>query len=244
MRTKFLILIVLLPFTAIGQREKLLCKSCIHKEFRWDNGFKCNEEKLRAYFAYQMRNDITNVSLCKKYTDEFRYDNYLCKDLMPLEEFVSGTFAITSITTKEGFYLDENKNFVPHIFFIIDFSCVDDSCLLPYGARLIVCDINKFKESIIDKRIVKDFDRSIDTLKYSGFSTPNFSYMFTMKMQAYFDKDIWTLKSDDGTVKALLGDKPLVDLVYKQYLIPNIYVDRYYFEAGTHIDNTIREGQE
>lgn len=88
MRTKFLILIILLNFTAVGQKEKSLCKSCSHKEFSWHNGYKCDEEKLCAYFAYQMQKNITNVSLCKKYADDFRYDGYLCKDLMPLEEFV------------------------------------------------------------------------------------------------------------------------------------------------------------
>jgi hypothetical protein len=241
MRTKFLILIVLLPFIAVGQQEKALCKSCSHKELHWANGVKCDEEKLRAYFSHQMRNDITNVSLCKEYADEFRNDNYLCKDLMPLEEFVSGTFEIVSITTKDGFYLDENNEFVPHVFYIIGFSCVDDSCSLPYGAGLVVCDINKFKESIIDERSVKEFERSIDALKQPDFPAPNLSYMlFSMNMRAYFDKDIWALKSDDGTVKTLLGDKPLVDLVYKKYLIPNIHIDRYYFETETHIDSTIR----
>lgn len=236
MRTKLLALIVLVPFIAVGQQEKTLCKSCSHKEFHWDNGFKCDEEKLRAYFAYQMRNDITNVILCRKYADKFLYDNYLCKDLMPLEEFVSGTFKISSVTTKDGFYLDENENFLPHVFYIIGFSCVD-SCPLPYGAWLIVCDINKFKENIIDERTVKEFDRNIDALKHSDFSAPDFSHMlFTMNMRAYFDKDIWALQSEDGTVKTLLGDKPLVDLVYRKYLIPNIHVDTYYFEA----DNTIR----
>lgn len=232
MRKTFLILIVLLPFTAIGQKEKSLCKSCSHKEFSWHNGYKCDEEKLRTYFAYQMRKDITNVCLCEKYADEFRYDNYLCKNLMPLEEFVSGTFAIISITAKDGFYLDENKNFVPYVFYIIGFSCVDDSCPLPYGARLIVSDINKFKESIIDEKAIKEFNKSIEGLKYSDFSPcDSFNLLFTMKMQAYFDKDIWALKAADGTVKTLLGDPPLVDIVYKRYLIPNIHVNRYYFEA-------------
>lgn len=235
MRTKLLILILLLSFTAIGQKEKTLCKSCSHKEFSWHNGYKCDEEKLRAYFAYQMRNDITNVSLCKKYADEFRYDSYLCKDLVPLDEFVSGTFEIISITTKDGFYLDENNDFVPHVFYIIGFSCVDNDSTLPYGARLIVCDINNFKESIIDEKSVKDLDRSIDAVKQSDFSAPNLSYiLFTMNMRAYFDKDIWALKSDDGTVKTLLGDPPLVDIVYKRYLIPKIHVDRYYFETEEH----------
>lgn len=233
MRTEFLILlIVLLPFTAIGQKEKTLCESCKHKEFTWHNGFKCDEEKLRAYFAYQIKNDITNVNLCEKYTDDFRYDNYLCKDLMPLEKFVSGTFKISSVMTKDGFYLDENKDFVPHVFYIIGFTCVDNSCQLPYGARLIVCDINKFKESIIDERTVKEFDRSIDALKQSDSPAPYLSYiLFNMNMLAYFDKDIWALKSNDGTVKTLLGDKPIVDLVYKNYLIPNIHIDTYYFET-------------
>ena len=239
MRKKILILIVLLPFTAIGQKEKSLCKSCSHKEFSWHNGLKCDEEKLRTYFAYQMRKDITNVCLCKKYADEFRYDNYLCKDLMPLEEFVSGTFAIISITTKDGFYLDENKNFVPHVFYIIGFSCVDDSCPLSYGARLVVCDIDKFKESIIDERTIKEFVRSIDALKQSDFPATNMPYMlFTLNMRAYFDKDIWALKSEDGTVKTLLGDKPLIDLVYKKHLIPNIHIDTYYFETEPIIDTS------
>lgn len=238
MRTKFLIFIVLLPFIAIGQKEKSLCKSCSHKELHWDNGVKCDEEKLRAYFSHQMRNDITHVCLCKKYTDEFRYDSYWCKDLMPLEEFVSDTFKIVSITTKDGFYLDENNDFVPHVFYIVGFSCVDHDCPLPYGAWLIVCDIDTFKKSIIDERTVKEFDRSIDAMKQSDFPAPNLSYMlFSMNVRAYFDKDIWALKSDDGTVKTLLGDKPLVDLVYKKYLIPNIHVDRYYFEVDCDKDN-------
>lgn len=241
MRTKFLILIILLNFTAVGQKEKSLCKSCSHKEFSWHNGYKCDEEKLCAYFAYQMQKNITNVSLCKKYADDFRYDGYLCKDLMPLEEFVSGTFMTSTITTKYGFYLDENKNFVPHVFYIIGFSCVDDSCPLPYGARLIVCDINKFKESIIDERTVKEFDRSIEALKHSDFPPHNLPFMlFTMNMRAYFDKDIWALQSDDGTVKTLLGDPPLVDIVYERFLIPNIHVDRYYFEAECNKDNNLQ----
>ena len=232
MRATYITLIVLIPLIILGQTEKSLCKSCIYKKYHWDNGFKCDEEKLRSYFLYEMKNNITHVNLCRKYTEVFRYDNYLCKDLMPLEEFVSGSFEIISITTKNGFYLDENKDFVPHVFYIIGFSCVDNDSTLPYEARLIVCDINKFKESIIDEKSVKDLDRSIDTLKQSDFSAPNLSYMlFTMNMRAYFDKDIWALKSDDGTVKSLLGDPPLVDIVYKRYLIPNIHVDRYYFEA-------------
>ncbi len=236
MKGKIMILIVLLPFAAIGQKAKSLCKSCSHKEFSWHNGYKCDEEKLRAYFAYPMRNDITNVCLCKKYADEFLDDNYLCKNLMPLKEYVSGTFVISSITTKDGFYLDENKNFVPHVFYIIGFSCVDDSCPLPYGARLIVCNINEFKERIFDERSFTEFDRIIDTLKHSDFFAPDFPHiLFTMNMRAYFDKDIWALKSEDGTVKTLLGDKPLVDLVYKKHLIPRINIDRFYFEDEDNI---------
>jgi len=240
MRTIFLTLIVLLPFVVVSQQEKSLCKSCSHKEFSWHNGYKCDEEKLRAYFAYQMRNDITHESLCKKYADYFRYDGYLCKDLMPLEEFVSGTFKISSVTAKDGFYLDDNKNFVPHVFYIIGFSCVD-SCPLPYGAWLIVCDINKFKKSIIDEKTVKEFDKCIDSLKHSDFSAPNLPYMlFTMNMRAYFDKDVWALQFEDGSVKTLLGDKPLVDLVYKKFLIPNIHINIYYFEMEPIIDTNIR----
>ena len=68
MRTIFLILIILIPSIVIGQNEKTLCKSCVHKEFYWDNGFKCDEKKLRIYYEYQMNSNI--VSFPKNRTVE------------------------------------------------------------------------------------------------------------------------------------------------------------------------------
>lgn len=59
-----------------------------------------------------------------------------------------------------------------------------------------------------------------------------------MDMRAYFDRDIWAIKAEDGSIKTLLGDKPAVDIVYKKYIIPNIYIDRYYFEAEIESDDS------
>ncbi|MBO4654170.1 MAG: hypothetical protein J5644_01320 [Bacteroidales bacterium] len=232
MRTIFLILIILIPSIVIGQNEKTLCKSCVHKEFYWDNGFKCDEKKLRIYYEYQMNSNITHVNLCKRYKEAFCYDNFLCKDLVPLEEFIFGTFKINSITIKDGFYLDEDDNFIPQDFYFISFGCEDSTCQLPYGGCLIVYDIDKFKDNILDKKSVEEFDISIENLKISDFFyLDSFNILFTMNIQAYFDRDVWALKADDGTIKTLLGDSPLIDLVYKKYLIPQVHIDRYYFES-------------
>ena len=205
---------------------------CVHKEFQWDNGFKCNEKKLRIFFENEMNKNITHVNLCKKYKEDFRFDNFLCKDLLPMKEFISDTFKIYSITTEEGFHMDKNNNFIPHKFYFINFGYKDTVSSFPQGGCLIIYDIDKFKENILDENAVKIFSISIENLINSDFSyLDSLNIIFAMNVQAYFDKDIWALKADNGTIKTLLGDSPLIDLVYKKYLIPQIHVDRYYFET-------------
>lgn len=216
----------------IGQDTTSLCKSCVHKSLYWDYGIKCNEENLRHYFEYRLNSDITYVNLCKSYTEYFRYDNFWCKDLLPLEKFVSDTFRIYSITAKEGFYLNDDNEFVPQKFHFIQIGCKEDSCQLFYGGWLIIYDVNKFKATILDSVAANEFDsclRRLENTDYIFIDPPE--VLFTMKLQAYFDKDIWALVTEDGSVKTLLGDKPLIDLVYKKYLIPKINIDRYYFES-------------
>lgn len=216
----------------IGQNEKSLCISCVHREFNWNKGFKCDEEKLHAFYENEMKKNITHENLCKKYTEVFRNDNFLCKDLIALEEFIYGTFKINFMTSKDGFCLDENNNFISHEFYFIYFVCEDTNCLLPYGGCLIVYDVDKFKETILDTTAIKTFDICIADLKQSNFSYINTTnILFSMNMRAYFDKDIWALKAEDGTTHTLLGDTPLIDLVYNKYLIPKIHIDRYYFEG-------------
>lgn len=237
MKKKIIILIFLMPLISIGQNEKLLCKLCAHKEYHWDNGFKCNEERLREYYTYQMNKNITHVNLCKTYVEYFLYDNYFCKDLIPLEEFVSDTCNVYSIMSVDGFYYDDHKNFIPHKFYLISFGFKDT--IHKYGGCLIVYDLNKFKENLIYESSVGLFDKHIEYLKNTDYTWPNtWSIQFAMDMRAYFDRDIWAIKAEDGSIKTLLGDKPAVDIVYKKYIIPNIYIDRYYFEAEIESDDS------